>query len=42
MVPKVGSVRAGDSLARCGIAHSKTLGGLTDRQRGVLINLFRR
>ena len=41
-VPKIGSVRAGRILAQCGIAHSKTLGGLTDRQRGELINLFRR
>lgn len=41
-VPKIGSVRAGRILAQCGIAHSKTLAGLTDRQRGELINLFRR
>jgi hypothetical protein len=41
-LPKIGSVRAGRILAQCGIAHSKTLGGLTDRQRGELINLFRR
>ena len=41
-VPKIGSVRAGRILAQCRIAHSKTLGGLTDRQRGELINLFRR
>ena len=42
VVPKIGSVRAGRILAQCRIAHSKTLGGLTDRQRGELINLFRR
>ncbi len=42
VVPKIGSARAGRILAQCGIAHSKTLGGLTDRQRGELINLFRR
>ncbi len=42
VVPKIGSVRAGRILAQCGIAHSKTLGGLTDRQRGELMNLFRR
>ena len=42
VLPKIGSVRAGRILAQCGIAHSKTLGGLTDRQRGELINLFRR
>src|SRR6266511_6407703 len=41
VVPKIGSVRAGRILAECGIAHSKTLAGLTDRQRGELINLFR-
>ena len=42
VVPKIDSVRAGRILAQCRIAHSKTLGGLTDRQRGELINLFRR
>jgi hypothetical protein len=42
VLPKIGSVRAGRILAQCGIAHSKTLSGLTDRQRGELINLFRR
>jgi hypothetical protein len=42
VVPKIGSARAGRILAQCGIAHSKTLDGLTDRQRGELINLFRR
>ena len=41
-VPKIGSVRVGRVLAQCGIAHSKTLGGLTDRQRDELIDLFRR
>lgn len=41
-VPKIGSVRVGRIRAQCGIAHSKTLGGLTDRQRGELIGLFRR
>jgi len=39
-VPKIGSVRAGRILAQCGIAHSKTLGGLTERQRDELIDLF--
>lgn len=42
VLPKIGSVRAGRILAQCGIAHSKMLVGLTDRQRGELINLFRR
>jgi hypothetical protein len=41
-VPRIGSVRAGRILAQSRIAHSKTLGGLTDRQRGELISLFRR
>ncbi len=40
--PKIGSVKAGRILADCGIAHSKTLGGLTDRQRTELLNRFRR
>jgi hypothetical protein len=41
-LPKIGSVKAGRILADCGIAHSKTLGGLTDRQRTELLNRFRR
>jgi hypothetical protein len=41
-VPKIGSVKAGRILADCGIAHSKTLGGLTERQRTELLNRFRR
>lgn len=39
-LPKIGSVKAGRILADCGIAHSKTLGGLTDRQRAELIDRF--
>jgi hypothetical protein len=42
VLPKIGSVKAGRILARCGIADSKTLAGLTDRQRGELSNLFPR
>jgi hypothetical protein len=42
VLPKIGSVRAGRILARCGIAPAKTLGGLSDRQRGELIKLFHR
>jgi len=42
VLPKIGSVKAGRILAQCGIAHSKTLGGLTERQRAELISLFRR
>ena len=41
VLPRIGSVRAGRILAHCGIAHSKTLAGLTERQRGELIKLFR-
>jgi len=41
-VPKIGSVKAGRILAHCAIAHSKTLGGLTDSQRGELISLLHR
>ena len=41
VLPKIGSVKAARILAHCGIAHSKTLGGLTERQRGELINFFR-
>jgi hypothetical protein len=40
-LPKIGSVKAGRILAQCGIAHSKTLAGLSDRQRAELLNLFR-
>jgi hypothetical protein len=39
-VPKIGSVKAGRILAHCAIAHSKTVRGLTDRQRGELISLL--
>ncbi len=41
VLPKIGSVRAARILAHCRIAHSKTLAGLTERQRGELINFFR-
>jgi hypothetical protein len=41
VLARIGSLKAGRILGHCGIAHSKTLGGLTDRQRGELINLFR-
>jgi hypothetical protein len=41
VLPKIGSVKAARILAHCGIAHAKTLGGLTERQRGELINFFR-
>jgi hypothetical protein len=41
VLPKIGTVWAARILAHCGIAHSKTLAGLTERQRGELINFFR-
>ena len=41
VLPKIGSVKADRILAHCGIAHSKTLGGLTERQRTELISRFR-
>jgi hypothetical protein len=40
-LPKIGSVKAARILADCGIAHSKTLGGLTERQRAALMAHFR-
>ncbi len=40
-LPKIGSVKAGRILTDCGIAHSKTLGGLTERQRTELLNRVR-
>ena len=41
VLPKIGSVKATRILAHCGIAHSKTLAGLTERQRSELIAFFR-
>ena len=41
-LPKIGAVKAGRILAECGIAHSKTLSGLTERQRTELLSRFRR
>ena len=41
VLPKIGSVRAARILAHCGIAHSRTLAGLSERQRGELITFFR-
>jgi hypothetical protein len=40
-LPKIGSVKAGRILAGSGVAHSKTLCGLTERQRTELLNRFR-
>ena len=40
-VPRLGRVRAGRLLTQCRISQSKTVGGLSDRQRGELLDLFR-
>jgi hypothetical protein len=42
LLPKIGPVKAGRILAQCRIAHSKTLGGLSERQRSELIDLVHR
>jgi hypothetical protein len=39
---RIARAKLKQQLATGEIAHSKTLGGLTDRQRGELIGLFRR
>ena len=41
-VPKVGPARAARFLSHCRIPPSKTVAGMTERQRGELIELFRR
>jgi hypothetical protein len=41
-VPKFGRVKAARLLNQCRISQSKTVGGLSDRQRGELIALFSR
>jgi len=40
-VPKVGPARAARVLSRCRIAPAKTVGGMSERQRRELIELFR-
>jgi hypothetical protein len=42
VVPGIGPARADRALARCRIAHAKTGGGLSDRQRAELIELLGR
>ena len=37
-VPGIGPVKTDRALAHCRIANSKTIGGLSDRQRTALIN----
>ena len=39
-VPKFGRVKAARLLNQCRISQSKTVGGLSDRQRAELVNLF--
>ena len=39
-VPKLGRVKAARFLNQCRISQSKTVGGLSDRQRAELIGLF--
>jgi hypothetical protein len=39
-VPRLGRVRAGRLLTQCRISQSKTIGGLSERQRGELVDLF--
>jgi hypothetical protein len=41
-VPKLGRVKASRFLNQCRISQSKTVGGLSDRQRAELVELFRR
>src|SRR5665213_1249240 len=41
-VPKFGRVKAARLLNQCRISQSKTVGGLSDRQRQALIGLFNR
>jgi hypothetical protein len=41
-VPKFGRVKAARFLNTCRISQSKTVGGLSDRQRTELIDLFKR
>jgi S13-like H2TH domain len=41
-VPKYGRVKVNKILAHCRISPSKTIGGLSDRQRTELVSLLRR
>lgn len=41
-VPKYGRVKANKVLVACRISPSKTIGGLSDRQRAELVTLLRR
>ena len=41
-VPKYGRVKANKILTQCRISPSKTIGGLSERQRAELVQLLRR
>ena len=41
-VPKLGRVKAARLLNQCRISQSKTMGGLSERQRTELVSLFNR
>jgi hypothetical protein len=41
-VPKYGRVKVNKILQQCRISPSKTIGGLSERQRGELVSLLRR
>ena len=41
-VPKYGRVKVGKVLTQCRISPSKTIGGLSERQRAELVRLLRR
>lgn len=41
-VPKYGRVKVNKTLQVCRISPSKTIGGMTDRQKGELISMLRR
>lgn len=41
-VPKWGRVKVNKILTRCKISPSKTIGGLSERQRGELVGMLRR
>jgi hypothetical protein len=41
-VPKVGRVKVNKLLVQARVSHSKTLGGLTDRQRAEIASMVRR
>jgi hypothetical protein len=41
-VPKYGRVKANKILSQCRISPSKTIGGLSERQRAELVHMLRR